>query len=66
MPDPLTALDAAQLVAALRSEGPLTQVHLKSLLGAHFWAPGRFEAAVAAACARGWVTAAEDGRLTAR
>jgi hypothetical protein len=61
--DPHVAHELGQLLRALHEEGPQAPEALAELVGARFWGPGRFEAAVAHAAADGLLLRDDRGRL---
>jgi hypothetical protein len=54
--------EVAQILRALRAEGPQSFDELATLVGARFWEPGRFERAVLDAVSGGQVIQRGDGR----
>ena len=56
--------EVAQVLRALRSEGPQASEDLAALVGARFWEPGRFERSVLAAVASGRIIRLGDGRYS--
>jgi hypothetical protein len=56
--------EVAQIMRALRAEGPQSSDELATLVGARFWEPGRFERAVLDAISGGQVIQLNDGRYS--
>ncbi|HYJ66621.1 MAG TPA: hypothetical protein VEX15_03050 [Nocardioidaceae bacterium] len=56
--------EVAQILRALRTEGPQSFDDLAVLVGARFWAPGRFERAGLDAIASGRMIQLNDGRYS--
>jgi hypothetical protein len=56
--------EVAQVLRALRTEGPQSSDDLATLVGARFWEPGRFERAVVDAIANGRIIQLNDGRYS--
>jgi hypothetical protein len=63
--DPRRRAEVKQLARALRAKGPLPLSELGDLVGAEFWDRGRFDAAVTAGVADGFIVRGRDGRLAA-
>jgi hypothetical protein len=59
--DRLVEHEVAQVLRALRSEGPQSSEDLAELVGARFWEPGRFERAVLEAVTSGRIIQLNDG-----
>jgi len=57
------AHETAQIVRALRANGPVTPEELGRLVGAEYWESGRFERALAFAIADGLVHRVSEGRI---
>jgi hypothetical protein len=56
--------EVAQVLRALRTEGPQSSDDLATLVGARFWEPGRFERAVVDAITNGRIIQLNDGRYS--
>jgi len=57
--------EIAQIVRALREEGPQDADALGTLVGAPYWDPGRYSRALALATTGGQVVSTDDGRYAA-
>ncbi|MGH2474512.1 MAG: hypothetical protein ACRDIL_04550 [Candidatus Limnocylindrales bacterium] len=62
--DRLLEHEVAQVLRALRSEGPQSSEDLAGLVGARFWEPGRFVRAMLAAITNGRIIQLNDGRYS--
>ena len=56
--------EVAQVLRALRAEGPQSSDDLSTLVGARFWEPGRFERAVLDGITSGRIIQLNDGRYS--
>jgi hypothetical protein len=56
--------EVAQILWALRSEGPQSSDDLATLVGAEYWEPGRFERAAVDAIGAGRIIQLNDGRYS--
>lgn len=63
--EPRRSSEIKQLTRALRARGPLLVPDLADLVGASFWDRGRFDQAVAAGVADGFIVRRRDGLLAA-
>ena len=62
--DRLLEHEVAQVLRALRAEGPQSSDDLSTLVRARIWAPGRFERAVLAGITSGRIIQLNDGRYS--
>jgi len=57
--------EIGQIVRAVQAQGPQRPDDLRSLVGADYWEPQRFDRALALAVADGLLSRQGDGRLAA-